>query len=569
MLQSLEVHQYALIDHLRVEWGPGLTTLTGETGSGKSILLGALGLALGERADVSSIRQGAEKCWVEATFAATPSSTRWIERAGLDVYPEITLRREIHAQGRSRAFINDTPVNLNDLRALAETLVDLHGQDDTRAYLHRERRLEWLDSFSKNRDVLNAYQAAWKAFQEAEARVQALAEETTAADPDYIQFQIAELDAIRVCDRDWTAIEEQRSLLLHAAGIRLSLQASLAAIEGTGADSSTDVLQALGSAHKHLASATAFHPAWSPLADQLQSALVEIKEISRELQRESERISEDPATLAQLEELWDELTRLQQKHRCNTPTELCDLRNAFQSQWDRWTAAHEIREQCEAERKAAIEKLTSCAQALTVQRRELGEELARKLAQSLKQLHLPHAQLLFRWDLRAKPDVWGQDEIEWLFSANPGSPPLPLHQVASGGERSRLMLAIKTLTRHARVGTIVLDEIDTGVSGLVAEKMALTMKRMASHVQVLAITHLPQVAAAGEDHWEVSKSVDGMVTRTHLQKLQGESRVTSIAKMLSGSTLGPAALAHAQSLLDGQIQVAPDLTKSETPVDSE
>jgi DNA repair protein RecN (Recombination protein N) len=561
MLQSLEVHQYALIDHLRVEWGPGLTTLTGETGSGKSILLGALGLALGERADVSSIRPGAEKCWVEATFAATPSSTQWIEGAGLDAYPEITLRREIHAQGRSRAFINDTPVNLNDLRALAETLVDLHGQDDTRAYLHRERRLEWLDSFLKNRDVLNAYQAAWKTFQAAESRIQALSEETTGADPDYIQFQIAELDAIHVCDRDWAALEEQRSLLLHASGIRQSLEASLAALEGGSAEQSTDVLQALGTAHKHLASAVAFHPAWSPLADQLLSALVEIKEIARELQRESERIAEDPATLAQLEELWDALSRLQQKHRCNTPAELIALRQAFQNQWDRWAAAHELREQLSAEREAAQATLFSCAQDLTAQRRALGEELASKLAQSLKQLHLPHAQLKFHWNLRPKPDSWGQDEIEWLFSANPGSPPVPLHQVASGGERSRLMLAIKTLTEHSRVGTIVLDEIDTGVSGLVAEKMALTMKRMAFHVQVLAITHLPQVAAAGADHWEVSKTVEGNATRTHLHKLQGEGRVNAIAKMLSGSSVGPAALAHAQSLLQG--------LHSETPINSQ
>lgn len=561
MLRSLEVHQFALIDHLQVDWGQGLTTLTGETGSGKSILLGALGLALGERADVSSIRKGADKCWVEATFSATPSSSHWIEQAGLDVFPEITLRREIHAHGRSRAFINDTPVNLSDLRSLADTLVDLHGQDDTRAYLQRERRLEWMDSFLENPDVIGNFQSAWAVFQDADARYKSLSAETTASDPDYLQFQMAELDAIRIRERDWDALEEQRTLLQHASGIRQALLESIQALDGGGADQRTDVLQALGLAHKHLLAVAALHPACDALANQLKSATLEIKEITRELQIESERVAEDPVALAQLDELWDEMIRLQSKHRCHSPAQLIALREQFQDQWNRWAEAHELRSQLAAELEMAEKTLFACASQLTQERHRLGETLALKLGESLKELHLPHAVLQFQWTLRSRPDAWGQDEIEWLFSANPGSPPLPLHQVASGGERSRLMLAIKTLGEQSRVGTIVLDEIDTGVSGLVAEKMALTMKRMAAQVQVLAITHLPQVAAAGAHHWEVSKSVEAGVTRTQLQKLQGESRIHAIARMLSGASVGPAAFAHAQALLEG--------LNSETPVDSE
>lgn len=560
MLRILEVHQYALIEHLRVEWQSGLTTLTGETGSGKSILLGALGLALGERADVSSIRKGAEKCWVEAVFDLTPQSHSWLEQRGLDVFEEITIRRELGSQGRSRAFVNDTPVNLSDLRELAVQLVDLHGQDDTKALLDRERRLDWIDGRLEQPDVIEAYRIAWDAFGKAKRDLDQLNQEWGGIDPDYLQFQLAELDALQVADQDWEALENKRSALLHADGIRSALLLAWQSLGG-GNDGEPDVLGLLKLVEKQLGAASSLLPRLEQIHTEVNEALTELKEVGREIAREADAVQEDPESLARLHLQFDELQRLMAKHRCQAVSDLVAFHRQLRMQWDRWCESAAIREEAIVRLKECHETLQKESQALTKLRMKAGEDLAAAIATTLKSLHMPHARLVFQWKSKNTWDAWGIDDVDWLFSANPGSPPLPLHLVASGGERSRLMLAIKSVVESGRgVPTIVLDEIDTGVSGQVAEKMARTMQHMAVSRQVLAITHLPQVAAAGHQQWEVAKFESAGSTTTQLIPLTASTRVQAIARMLSGAEVSEAATQHAQSLLDA--------LRSETPIQS-
>lgn len=560
MLRTLEVHQYALIEHLRVEWQSGFTTLTGETGSGKSILLGALGLALGERADASNIRKGAEKCWVEAVFDGTPQTHQWLEQKGLDVFEEITIRRELGIQGRSRAFVNDTPVNLGDLRELAAQLVDLHGQDDTRALLEREHRLNWIDARLEHPGSAEAYRSAWEAYRKAQEHLDQLKKEWGGVDPDYLKFQLNELEALRVADQDWEALDNQRTTLLHADAIRSALLLAWQSLEG-GGDGAPDALGLLRMVEKQLGTACSLFPRLESLHTELIGALTQLKEVSREIAREADAIQEDPVALEQLHDQFDELNRLMTKHRCQEVSQLVALYHQYRNQWDRWCESEVSREEAATRLMECEALLKKTAQVWTQRRMEAGERLAVDISEALKELHMPHAQLILQWRTRNSWDAWGTDDVDWLFSANPGSPPLPLHQVASGGERSRLMLAIKSVVEDGQgVPTIVLDEIDTGVSGQIAEKMARTMQRMAASRQVLAITHLPQVAAAGGHQWEVAKWVEAGLTTTQVLPLTGAARVLAIARMLSGTEVSDAATKHAQSLLDA--------LRSETPIQS-
>lgn len=548
MLKSLRIEGYALIDSIEINWQPGMTALTGETGSGKSIVLGALGLVLGERADAQVIRSGASKCLVEAVFDA--DLTPWLEEHNLDAESELVVRREVTAKGRSRAFINDTPVAVGDLRSLGALLVDLHGQDDTRALAERERRLQVIDGFGGHQAELLGYTLALSEWQQRleERRALDKAAESPSGDLDYLSYQCAEIEALHLEKSDAEAMQEEWTMLQHAAAIRADL---LEAGEAFGSDRSEfDVVSALGTAAKALGRASQHHVAATPLLDRVESIRLEALDLQRELEAESERVQEDPERALHLQRWLDEYQRLLTKHRVSTVLEL----QAKHAEMNEAMAAIVHRKErmaiIQAELEQARVELERTGATLLAVRSETASRLVERVQGQLAQLKMHDAALRVEWKPAATPDSWGMHEVEWLFRAHPSAAFLPLTQVASGGERSRLMLAIKAVqAQHPSARTIILDEIDTGVSGHVAECMARLMGEMAGHQQVIAVTHLPQVAGRADHHLHVAKTGNSEGVRTEVKALSPRERVDEVAAMLSGERVTSAAREHAAELL--------------------
>lgn len=547
MLHRLSISNYALLEAVDLELQPGMTALTGETGSGKSILLGALGLALGDRADASIIRAGASRCTVEAEFDLLPHQA-WLEERGFESTGTLIMRREIAAAGRSRAFINDTPCSVADLRELGLRCVDLHGQDETRSLAERPTRLRLLDRCAGNTAVFQAYQTEfrnWKAQVAALDRARADAS-APLADVDYLTYQLEELARLGLEHHNFEALDAEREVLLHATEHRAALHAAAAALEGD--ERTPGGLESLATAAKLLLSA-AKTPATDELSERLASARVEILDIARSLSAQADATEENPERLAEVEQLVAEYERLRTKHRCADEAALrahaAQLSAALLLVEDRAAAL----ERAEAAEAAARLALQQAGDALAASRREAAAALVERTREHLAGLKLASAHLDFVFTPMASPDAWGADEVEVFFSANLGTPPLPLAAAASGGERSRLMLALKAASgAFALAPTIVLDEIDTGVSGDVAARMAQLMRGMAQHRQVLAITHLPQVASRAPHHLLVFKTSD-IPPVTQIVSLSGAQRVEALASMLSGAQVTAQSRANAEALL--------------------
>lgn len=547
MLHSLAVSNYALLEQVHLELGPGMTVLTGETGSGKSILLGALGLALGDRADASVIRPGATRCTVEATFDTT-GHTEWLEARGFESAGPLVLRREIAAAGRSRAFINDTPCSVTDLREIGIRCVDLHGQDETRALAERTTRLNLLDRCAGNAPEVAGYRAAFATWQESRAALDRAEQEASAptADSDYLRYQLAELDHLRLDAVDMSALESERGRLVHAAEHRRALYHAAALLEGD--DRSQGGIDLLTSAAKALQGLEGF-PEAEELGARAVSLRIELQDIAHSASALAESAEEDPERLAELDQTLSEFERLKAKHRCADQTALQAFGAQLQETLDRSADRDAAVERARNTERLAREQLAAAGDALASTRHRAARELVEHTRSRLNGLKLDRAQLEFVFTPSRTPDAWGTEDVEMLFSANPGTPPLPLVQVASGGERSRLMLALKAASgAFALAPTIVLDEIDTGVSGDVAARMAALMRDMAEHRQVIAITHLPQVASRAPQHIQIYKTAD-IPPVTQLQALHGRERVEALAAMLSGSQITEASIANAEALL--------------------
>ena len=552
MLKSLNIQNYALIDSLELTWHPGMSAITGETGSGKSIVLGALGLLLGSRSDTSSIRTGTDRCTVEGVFSCSPSTRTWLERHNLDTWDELIVRREFSVQGRGRVFINDTPVKLQLLQSLGKLLVDLHGQDSAKLLLQRDFQLAWIDANAKHPQLLSAYRSAYSAFKAAQDRLARLEMKRSQpqTDLDYIRYQLEELRSLSLDQRDWPALLEERDILENSEAIRESLAQAFAALSEN--DAASGALDRLHQATKHLNDVSHVGPKFQTLLERLTSVRIELNDLVHEIESTAEGTESNPQRLDQLNAIHHELQRVLHKHHASDAGELQRLEQSLTEQLTEAAGIDEAYSAAKDELEIERQKAWTAGDALMRSRQQMAEELSGTIEATLKRLSMPEASLAFEWKPLAEPDEHGIEEVIIAFSANPGHPALPLHKVASGGEKSRLMLAFKaTGTGAASLPTIVLDEIDTGVSGKVAEEMASLMHSMASEQQVIAVTHLPQVAALADHHMKVAKATEHGSTRTLVTALDEAQRVEEIAGMLSGSVVTEAAMANAASLRAG------------------
>lgn len=550
MLKSLNIRNYALIDALDLPWSTGMTAMTGETGSGKSIVLGALGLLIGDRADTSSIRTGADRCTVEGVFSTTPAIQAWLEANQLDAWDDLIIRREFSRQGRGRIFVNDTPVKLQDLQALGNRLVDLHGQDSAKLLLQREFQLAWIDSNADHAPTIQAYAEVYAAFKEAQRRLAELELKRSQpqTDLDYIQYQLDELNQLNLEDQDWNALMEERDVLENGEAIREALTQALAALsdndEGTGA---VDRVQVAG---KQLDTLGGISNRFLELAQRLTSVRIELDDLIQELTVLAEESDANPNRLDYLNALHNDLQRILHKHHAANVDELKRLQISLAEQL---SEAADVDQAYAAAQQALAQRRTEVFEVgrrLMQSRQTIAAGLASGIMEKLQRLSMPDACLDFTWNEMTEPDAMGIEEVTIVFSANPGHPALPLQKVASGGEKSRLMLAFKATGQGSTsIPTIVLDEIDTGVSGKVAEEMAELMHQMAQQQQVISVTHLPQVAASADHHLKVSKRSVDAATRTEVTPLGTDARVQELAGMLSGSVVTEAAMAHASALL--------------------
>lgn len=548
MLQHLSIRNYALIDQLEISFESGLNILTGETGSGKSIILGALGLILGDRSDVKAVAKGSKKCIVEGTFAL--EETPWMKRLedlDVDYEPATRFRREITETGKSRAFINDTPVSLKVMRELGMALVDLHSQHTTIQINEPDFQLRIIDGFADLKEELADYREIYaegtRAARDLKEAEQALVK--SRGERDFLNFQLGELHGANLDEYDEAEIEDEYNKLAHAEEIARKLHAAIAMLDtddkaaAVGLDGGVDAVTDLADWSK----------TYSEWKQRLQSAAIEIREVVREMESHVEDVQVDPKRLADLDEKRAAIFNLERKHNVVGAEELRRLRDELQG---RVAGTEELEAKVESlgAQLGKIEReIEEKAARLTKKRKSVLKDFAAAITETLTRLNMESARFDVEISALDKPGPRGADVVEMLFSSNKGHQPQPLKRVASGGELSRLMLAIKKAASGTSAATIVLDEIDTGVSGEVANAMGLLMREMGENRQVLSITHLPQIAAKGRTHFKVFKTEENGVAQTRIDRLDADQRILEIAQMLSGARTTPTAMNNARELL--------------------
>ncbi len=549
MLLQLKVSNYALIDSLNLNLGEGFTAITGETGSGKSIMLGALGLVLGERADVKSLRNKDAKCIVEATFRLNRKRFgSFFTEHDLDFEEESVLRREINKSGKSRAFINDTPVTLVQLKELTSQLIDIHSQHQTLLIKRSDFQMSVLDSFSGNHKQLDAYSDAYAAFKKAEAHLNHLQEQNARAqsDFDYKQFQFNELSALSLEELDLVSMEKELELLSNAEELK-----EIASQLNELLNSDGGVLDQLSTVRGQAQKLADISNSFQSSSERMSSVTIELNDIAQETAELANGLEHDPQRIELLSEQINELNRLLVKHHVDSVDRLVEIRNELDHSLQVTASLDEqiakSRSELEAARKLVMDK----GRLLSESRKNSIVELQKKLKELLSLLSMPHAE--FHFDLNSGIDITanGLDQLKVMVKLNKGSQFLPIEKAASGGELSRIMLALKAiLSTGVSIPTIIFDEIDTGVSGEVANKMGDMMLKIAKGMQVLGITHLPQIAAKASQHFKVFKETEADSTSTYINLLNQDQRLLEIAEMLSGKNPGEAAVANARELLN-------------------
>lgn len=527
-----------------------MTAMTGETGSGKSIVLGALGLILGHRCDATSVRANAEKCVVEGVFNNSNRTDTWLKSQDLEVWDEIIIRREVNAAGRSRAFVNDTPVTANDLRELGGLLVDLHGQDSTGLLLSRKYQLSWLDEQGELQVESKAYKQDFEAFQKAQQKLALIELEKSKpqSDLDYIQFQLNELEQLNLEKTNWEDLQMELQTLENGSELITIMEAAWSALSESSQDSSAS--DRVEFARKQLDKARGLSGQFQALHERLLALRIELDDVISELDDARDAISIDPERLAKLENQSDALMRIMQKHNALDVQDLILLEKSLREQIDRAADIDRMHQIAQEELDVARTNVLNRGHDLLNKRQAVADGLTLQITQLLHQLNMPDAALRFELTAGNEMDSLGIETVRILFSANAGQPKLDLNKVASGGEKSRLMLAFKAISSGPLAPPcIVLDEIDTGVSGSVANQMAQMMKSMTKIQQVIAVTHLPQVAAAAHQHVSVKKTRTLESTITQVQPLDGHERVLEIAALLSGAKVTDAAIENAQALI--------------------
>ena len=550
MLQQLYIKNFTLIDELNIELHPGFSVITGETGAGKSIILGAIGLLLGQRADSKTIKQGADRCVIEAHFNLSRYQLEpFFTDNDIDYdASDCIIRRELTAAGKSRAFINDTPVSLALLKELGDMLVDVHSQHQNLLLGKQDFQLEVVDTLAKDQDALTAYQQTYAAYHDKQRQLRELQEEMerNRQNVDFLQFQYEELANAQLVEDEQEEMEQQRETMTHSEDIKTALyetQQHLSADE-------QGVLPLLRKSLSAIHTITKVYPASEEWTERMESCQIELKDIAQDVEARLDAIDFDPAELERINQRLDKLYDLQKKYHVDTVAALIQQRDELKRQLSQIENSDEtlstLQEELDKLRKNCLRQ----AEELTKYRQKTAKEIERQMHERLVPLGMPNV----RFEVKVnKTDLHknGQDDIAFLFSANTSSPLQPIAQVASGGEIARVMLSLKAMISGAvKLPTIIFDEIDTGVSGKIAERMAEIMQEMgANDRQVISITHLPQIAALGTTHYRVSKEETAKGTVSQMRLLSDEERIHEIAQMLSGSDITAAAIQNAKELL--------------------
>lgn len=550
MLRSLYIQNYALIEKLDIGFDSGFSVITGETGAGKSIILGAIGLLLGQRADVKSIRKGASKCIIEARFDVSAYGMQpFFEANELEYEDECILRRELYASGKSRAFINDTPASLAQMKELGELLIDVHSQHQNLLLNKEGFQLNVLDLLAHDEAELAAYQRLYNDWRQVRQDLEALVAraEQSRADEDYIRFQLEQLEEANLTDGEQEELEQEAEMLTHAEDIKAGLYRAGQALNADEGG----VLEALKDCQNTMMGLRSVFAPAGELADRLDSVYIELKDISQEVSDKEEEVEFNPARLDEVNARLNLIYSLQQKHRVDTVKALLSLQESYALQLSAITSSDEDIARLEAQVKELFSQVTAQAQVLTEARTRAALEVERQMAARLVPLGMPNVRFQVEMGVRKEPGGHGADTVNFLFSANKNGVLQNISSVASGGEIARVMLSVKAMIAGAvKLPTIVFDEIDTGVSGEIADRMADIMQEMGDNDrQVISITHLPQIAARGRAHYKVYKEDNEVETSSHIRRLTDDERVEELAHMLSGATLTEAALNNARALL--------------------
>ena len=552
MIQRLFIRNYALIDSLEIDFRPGFTVLTGETGAGKSIILGALSLILGQRADSKAIKDAAQKTVIEGTFDVSAYEMRsFFEENDLDYEPSgiCILRRELSPAGKSRAFVNDTPVSLTVLKELGEQLIDIHSQHQNLLLGDNRFQLRMIDIWAGDESLLSQYRTEYKRYCDLRDSLDRLrrASEENRKEEDYLRFQYDQLCEARLQPGEQSLLEDEQEMLTHAGEIKNALYS---VAQYLGGDEGGALLQ-MKECQSVLRSLLRIYSAVEPLSERIESAYIEMKDILGEIEDRQETVSVDPIRLQEVESRLDLIYGLQQKHHVSTIDELLSLQADLQQRLE--AIDHSDEQITELQRKLSEQEksLHTLAERLSAARHEASVGFTEKLIERARPLGMPHLRFEVEWKSKEGFDADGTESVRYLFSANKNRPMESVADIASGGEISRLMLTMKSLAADAAaLPTIIFDEIDTGVSGEIADKMGEIMAGMAHYMQVVAITHLPQVASRGEYHYRIYKNDEGETTQTCIEPLDDTRRAEEIARMLSGTQLTEAALKNARELLN-------------------
>lgn len=550
MLQQLYIHNFTLIDKLDIHFSSGFSVITGETGAGKSIILGAIGLLLGNRADARLVKAGTDKCIVEAHFDISRyDMQQFFIDNDIDYEPDdCIMRRELRDNGKSRAFINDTPVSLTTARELGEQLVDIHSQHQNLLLQKDDFQLSVVDIIANNSKELQQYRTTYREYSDTKAALKKLEEQIAAnrANEDFLRYQAKELADANLVAGELTELEQEVETLSHTEDIKTALYSADEAFSNDNGG----IISSCKSAISRLSTITEVYPPVRELADRLDSAYIELKDIAHDISSLADNVDYDPQRLEVASSRLDALYSLQQKHHVETIEELIALRDNILHQLSHIDNADEELDALKAKVNELLAICTTKAKALTATRQKAAKKIEQQITDRLIALGMPNTRFEVR--IEEKPlSNDGADKPAFYFSANKNTPLQPVAQVASGGEIARVMLSLKAMISGAvKLPTIIFDEIDTGVSGRVAEMMAQIMKEMGdSNRQVISITHLPQIAALGSNHYKVEKTDTADGTTSTMRQLTPEERITELAQMLSGSNITEAAIQNARSLL--------------------
>ena len=550
MLKHISIRNFALIEHVEVDFSTGFSVITGETGHGKSVFLGAISVLLGQRSDAKSIREGADRCVIEGCFDITDFALQgWFEENDLDYDSECIVRREVASTGRSRAFVNDTPVSVAQLKELGARLMDIHSQHQNLLLGDAGYQLRVLDTLSGNKAQLDSYKEQYDAYRSLNNELKRLKDalENSRRDEEWLRFQLEELNGATLVDGEVEALEEEVRELSHAEDIQAALYGACTAIDADG----NNLLQALREGANALTRISSHYSAAEELAGRLENCYIELKDCCGEMEQRADRVQYSPDRLEYVERRLAMIYDLQKKHRVDSVAGLLALAASFAERLDRIECGDDDIKALQRRIDALGKELTKMAGELTKARKASAQHLQKEMVASLVNLGMP--MIRFEVDFAATDGFTplGCDVITFLFSANSSSAPQPLCDVASGGEMARVMLALKSLVASStNQPTLIFDEVDTGVSGVLAERMGRMMQQMGrANRQVLSITHLPQVAALGLRHYKVHKEETSKGTVTDIVELEQQERVREIAQMMSGEVLTDAAISAANLLL--------------------